>query len=1071
MNTPLLILAAVFLSLLAHAADPLSEALQRGLLAEESQRDLAEASAAYQEAVRLGDAQRLVVATALFRLAEIERRQGRTQEALVYYQRLVREHPDATHLTVLAQRHLPPGAGASNPEAMAVISRDLDQSVARWGRLREQRRRFATMTNDPVTLGRTLSVDYSTPQLARLMTDLNQAEVRKAELTVTYGPKHPLRVEAEAVLSSLRQGIAAENDAILESLKARDTELETLVTTQRETLGRLAAAGPAGISPGAPVSEAHRLLDEEIALAEQQLDVVKRRQQVGRADTEEVLKASREVLALKRQRVAMPDLPVIPAAAAPEAGNEEDREIARLQRMLANSPDLLNAPQGSDNETPLQTATRQDQARVVEYLLNAGADINALGGSGITALSTAALAGHKRMVDLLLRAGAKVDARGPGNITPLLVAVARERTQVVQTLLAAGASPTIQCGSGGVSTRLGGKSQISPLGLAVLLQNRALVEQMARGGADLNAPGLQSQSPLENARIRGDWDMVSLLLDLGADLDPGPKAAQGTFLEALVRSSAVPTSILDQVLARGGRLDVTNASGDTLLNLAIQARATHAVSWLLAHGVEPDPVNRNGLSPVMNLVSLFTVRDRPPEELQALERQLDALLALKVNVNRASPQSGAPLGWLVWSGNTNVFQRLLAAGADPNSVSPEGIPLLWVLARFHHQYPDDEGFKTIALANARALLLAGANPNVEWTGTTPLNVALESSPEMVQLLLDFKADPNRRNGSGRTALEHLAVVRAASGSGLPSKEALVQIEAALRAAGARENVPDFGIIRLVRPSQGFAQVIFRRNGTHDANRYTLLEALAVHYGLVLAPRVALDAPRAATAAPSVSGGPVVIARGGVGLGAQPGVAVGRNLAPGIPRHPPPAVRISPESGLQFPDWKGVVIRRPEPDGARWTEIPVDVAEIFAEGGCGRDVVLKWGDVIEVPERDHPVGEEGSTVPSELLDACQDCLARSVTFTVGGKSEPRRQALGRTKTGGFQTRQDPFTLEGALSASRLVRTSSDTSRVILRRPDPATGKTTETLINCRDPDGEGGTFWLRDGDEIVVPDLR
>ena len=168
---------------------------------------------------------------------------------------------------------------------------------------------------------------------------------------------------------------------------------------------------------------------------------------------------------------------------------------------------------------------------------------------------------------------------------------------------------------------------------------------------------------------------------------------------------------------------------------------------------------------------------------------------------------------------------------------------------------------------------------------------------------------------------------------------------------------------------------------------------------------------------------------------------------------------------------GGVIRRPEPDGARWTEIPVDVAEIFAEGGCGRDVVLKWGDVIEVPERDHPVGEEGSTVPSELLDACQDCLARSVTFTVGGKSEPRRQALGRTKTGGFQTRQDPFTLEGALSASRLVRTSSDTSRVILRRPDPATGKTTETLINCRDPDGEGGTFWLRDGDEIVVPDLR
>ena len=46
---------------------------------------------------------------------------------------------------------------------------------------------------------------------------------------------------------------------------------------------------------------------EEIVLAEQQLDVVKRRQEVGRAETEEVLKASREVLALKRQLAESPE--------------------------------------------------------------------------------------------------------------------------------------------------------------------------------------------------------------------------------------------------------------------------------------------------------------------------------------------------------------------------------------------------------------------------------------------------------------------------------------------------------------------------------------------------------------------------------------------------------------------------------------------------------------------------------------------------------------------------------------------------------------------------------------------
>jgi ankyrin repeat protein len=1049
MNILPLILLAAILTLLARAADPLSEALQRGLLAEEAQRDLSAASAAYQEAVRLGDAQRAIVATALFRLAESERRQGRTNEALAFYRRLVLEYPDATNLTVLARRYLPLGGGrSSDSESVVVLRNDLDANVASWEKLRERRRHFATQTNDPVALARIITVDYATPLLSQLLTDYGVAEVKLAELKVTYGPKHPQRMEAEARCERLRQTLADVNNGILQSLSARETEMESWVTMQRENLARLTAGGTAVSQPDASMTEGQRLLKEEIALAEQQLEVVKRRQEAGRAETEEVLKASREVLALKRQLAAMPrlqDLQVVPPLVASEGGDEEDKEIARLQRMLANSPDLLNAPQGSDNETPLQTAARQDQARVVEYLLKSGADINGLGSSGTTALFKAASAGHKRMVDLLLRSGAKVDARGKGNITPLLGAVARERAQVIQTLLAAGASPTMQCGEGGVSTRLGGKSQVSPLGLALLFGNRTLVEQMVKGGADLNLPASKGSSSLQIALDGRDWNLMSLLLELGAD--PNWQSGAGSLFDALVQIQTVPAVILDQFLARGGRLDVTNASGDTLLHLATRAKATNTVPWLLAHGVDPDLVNSEGRSPLMDLVILLLNQNGSPQELQAVERQVDALLALQVNVNRTLPNDGAPLSWLARSGNTNVFRKLLAAGADPNSVGSEGKPLLSVIANLGNQSVEGNELdrKRIALANARSLLMAGANPNVEWVGNTPLDAALGWSAEMVQLLLDFKADPNRRNGKGRTALEELANVRGNVSSGVPllnplSKDSLAQVEAILRAAGAREDVPDFGIIRLVRPSSGFARVIFRRNGTNDANRYTLLEALAVHYGVVLAPRVAMSAPGVPRASANVG-------RARVPVAPQPFAG------------PPSYV-------LQFPDWKRVVIRRPEPDGLHWTEIPVDVAEIFAEGGCGRDVVLKWGDVIEVPEQDHPVGERGSSVQSELLGACQKCLSRSVTFTVGGKMEKRRVSCDNSRFG-----QDPFTLSGALNGSRLVRTSSDTSRVLLRRTDPATGKTTEITVNCRDADGEGAAFWLREGDEIVVPDLR
>ena len=236
MNILPLILLAAFLTLLARAADPLSEALQRGLLAEEAQRDLSAASAAYQEAVRLGDAQRAIVATALFRLAESERRQGRTNEALAFYRRLVLEYPDATNLTVLARRYLPLGVGSSsNSETVVVLRNDLDSKVASWEKLRERRRHFATQTNDPVALGRIITVDYATPLLSQLLTDYGVAEVKLAELKVTYGPKHPLRMEVEARCDRLRQTLAAVNNGILQSLAARETEMESWVTMQLRT--------------------------------------------------------------------------------------------------------------------------------------------------------------------------------------------------------------------------------------------------------------------------------------------------------------------------------------------------------------------------------------------------------------------------------------------------------------------------------------------------------------------------------------------------------------------------------------------------------------------------------------------------------------------------------------------------------------------------------------------------------------------------------------------------------------------------------------------------------------------
>ena len=78
------------------SADALTEALQKGLFEEEANQNLDAAIKAYQDVLSRADEQRRVAATALFRLAECYRKQGKTNEASAEYRRLVRDYETKT---------------------------------------------------------------------------------------------------------------------------------------------------------------------------------------------------------------------------------------------------------------------------------------------------------------------------------------------------------------------------------------------------------------------------------------------------------------------------------------------------------------------------------------------------------------------------------------------------------------------------------------------------------------------------------------------------------------------------------------------------------------------------------------------------------------------------------------------------------------------------------------------------------------------------------------------------------------------------------------------------------------
>src|SRR5437762_8061410 len=111
MKTKSVVLLAVLLTGSAHvvsAYDNLSAALQKGLLEEEANHNLDAAIQAYQSVVNQYDDQRKIAATAVFRLGECYRKQGKTNEARVQYERVLADFADQTTLATLSRQNLLP---------------------------------------------------------------------------------------------------------------------------------------------------------------------------------------------------------------------------------------------------------------------------------------------------------------------------------------------------------------------------------------------------------------------------------------------------------------------------------------------------------------------------------------------------------------------------------------------------------------------------------------------------------------------------------------------------------------------------------------------------------------------------------------------------------------------------------------------------------------------------------------------------------------------------------------------------------------------------------------------------
>ena len=101
----------------------------------------------------------------------------------------------------------------------------------------------------------------------------------------------------------------------------------------------------------------------------------------------------------------------------------------------------VNERQGSLDQTPLLAAAYCDNKKMVRYLCNHGADVNARDRKGQTALIYAANYGFYELAGLVLRKGADADLKDQDGRTALYYAKYSRYYRIVDILEDSGASP------------------------------------------------------------------------------------------------------------------------------------------------------------------------------------------------------------------------------------------------------------------------------------------------------------------------------------------------------------------------------------------------------------------------------------------------------------------------------------------------------------------------------------------------------------------------------------------------------------------------------------------------------
>ncbi|MGA3265225.1 MAG: ankyrin repeat domain-containing protein [Verrucomicrobiota bacterium] len=1100
--------------------------LQQGLFEEQANRNLDAAIADYQTLAAQFDKDRQLAATAVFRLGECYRMQGKTNEAALEYQRILRDFSDQTSLATLSRQDLAGmGVGLSPIAATQTSSGEQERVLQRLLLKRESQEAQQNLEElqKKIDAGTAPKADLLPAQQA-----LAELQQQLAALASAAPPASEPEISDAKLWSSVKGLPPAELRKVLPNL-IPDATLTSLLEKLNTAEQNLAVLTNDYASDNVQV---RRLKSDLDTLNHQITDQIDGMMQ-----------------ALKlRAELSQPTV----AASAPT--DAEDQEIQRIKDLVQNSPDLINAE--SEGSTPLVKAAYNGWLKVAAYLLDHGAEVNRpcreiLSGTrdvvhSVTPLVAAVAAGNRAMTQFLIERGADVNVGLSGD-TPLAMAARKGFYAVAEVLIANKADVNAK-----------NDQKYTPLHRAAASGNQDMVSLLLANHADVNAQDNSGSTPLFAAVQRNQLKVVQTLLAAGAEVNLKDNQGQTVLNYALGTSP----EIFQALLTAGANPNTEDSDGRTLLSYAAERGSPEEVKMLLDAKANPNVADHDGRTPLS-----FAAERGSPEMVKML---LDA----KANPNVADKDGRTPLSHAAEHGLPEMVKAILAAKADPNAGTIDA-PLLCAVDKNN-------------LGCAELLLQANANANVyglmhcpqgsygsRWyheysavlRSATPLWLAIQKHQlPMVQLLLKYKADPDESRTDGRpllfSELSDTNILEALLDAGAkvdaidttqitpnwmsdrtPLETATFQCNAAaeeiLLKHGADPNFRDaHGYIALywaafnsARHSISEERSIFELLLDHHANpnvrnndgktpldelkrlsadNYTSSEGrtVAIQLADLLRQHGALDVlpdwDRITVSRQGSDYSATVFQRDTDGWNYFTLLETILNYYESWSGSPSMwmengGIPYPSNPGIPFPDLSKVAILHPNHDSTNITRTTVNLLNGANGIDCAKDAPLQFGDTVEIPEREHTLAEGDTNGPAWVaqISNCLHSRSGTVKLIVVGRQTIQ---VPLDQFGPLDCRVGQVL--GSSEAQNVLTSDSDLSRVKVTRRDPKTGKPRELILNCggtqRSPSPAGiinlnygiphgipsppGLLgpqvsqdssgpWLRDGDVIEVPEKR